>query len=101
MIFFSSVGSRFLNWKFANLLLYVIVLAVIAVFLIIDTKDNRRRLVGAGGAIVLILVGWIFSVHPGKVRWRHIFWGHSIQFAFALLVLRYIKHIGNTTYFTK
>jgi len=84
-----SVGNKFLSWKFANALIYFLILAGIAVFLIIDAWEKPKRLVGAGGALVLILIGWIFSVHPGKVRWRHIFWGHSIQFAFALIVLRW------------
>ena len=73
------------------MLLYTLVLAVIAVFLIIDTWENPKRLIGAGGFFALVLIGWIFSVHPGNVRWRHIFWGHCIQFIFALAVLRYLS----------
>ena len=48
--------------------LYILVIAAIAVFIFVDTWDDRRRLVGAGGALVFILIGWIFSVHPDKVR---------------------------------
>ena len=73
---------------FVQLCLYIVVIAGIAVFIIIDTWDDRGRLVGAGGALVLILIGWIFSVHPGKVRWRQVVWGHTIQFVFALIALR-------------
>ena len=48
--------------------LYILVITAIAVFIFVDTWDDRRRLVGAGGALVFILIGWIFSVHPDKVR---------------------------------
>jgi len=84
-----NIGSRLLSWKFSNLIIYILIFAAIAVFLIIDTAGDRQRLTGAGGALVLIGVNWLFSVHPGKVRWRHIFWGHSIQFCFALITLRW------------
>lgn len=88
----APIGSglhRLLKFKLANLIIYLIIMAAIATFLIIDTAGDRQRLVGAGGALVLIFIGWIFSVHPGHVRWRHIFWGHSIQFCFALITLRW------------
>ena len=54
-----------------TVLLYVLVLAAIVVFVLVDTWDDQRRLVGAGGALVFILIGWIFSVHPGKVRYHY------------------------------
>ena len=43
-------------------------IGAVAVFVLVDTWDDKRRLVGAGGALALILIGWIFSVYPGKVR---------------------------------
>ena len=90
--------------------MYLAAIAAIATFIIVDTRKDPRRLVGAGGALVLILIGWIFSVHPDKVRWdldigtadcsiqycindsrwRPIIWGHCIQFVFALIALRYL-----------
>ena len=36
-------------------------------------QDDRHRLVGAGGFLVLQTIGWLFSVHPGQVwptLWR-------------------------------
>ena len=90
-----------------QLCLYVVVIGAVVIFVLVDTWDDKRRLVGAGGALVLIAVGWIFSVHPGRVRlnpkhsfliishlqnihirWRQVVWGHTIQFIFALIALR-------------
>jgi len=82
-------ANKVLENRWISLLLYLIVFAAIAVFVVVDTWDNKRKLVGAGGALVLIVIGWIFSVHPTKVRWRHIVWGHSMQFVFALIALRW------------
>ena len=30
-------------------------------------QGDRQRLVGAAGFLVLQFIGWLFSVHPGKV----------------------------------
>ena len=65
-------------------------IAAVATFLIVDCYNDLARLRGAAGALILILIGWIFSVHPDKVRWRPIIWGHSIQFVFALIALRLV-----------
>jgi len=86
-------SSKLLERTWVTVSLYILVITAIAVFIFVDTWDDRRRLVGAGGALVFILIGWIFSVHPDKVRWRHIVWGHSIQFVFALIALRW--KLGN------
>jgi len=81
--------DKLMDFWFFNLSLYVLVVAAFATYLIIDTKGDRQRLVGAGGFLVLQFIGWIFSVHPGKVRWRHVFWGHSLQIGFAFIVLKW------------
>ena len=54
--------------RVVTFLLYILVIGAIAVFILVDTWEHKRKLVGAGGALVLILIGWIFSVHPTKVR---------------------------------
>ena len=102
------MANQVLEKTIVSASLYVLVVAVITTFLVYDTWDNPKRLVGAGGFLALILIGWIFSVYPGKVRsmeyktqnlhmffnlfarWRHIIWGHSIQFVFALIALRFV-----------
>eukprot|EP00092_Neocalanus_flemingeri_P002179 GFUD01002319.1.p1 GENE.GFUD01002319.1~~GFUD01002319.1.p1 ORF type:complete len:652 (-),score=150.80 GFUD01002319.1:85-2040(-) len=68
---------------------YLTVLVVIAVFIFIDTADDPRRLISAFGILVLILLGFIFSKHPGYVVWRHVAWGLGLQFVFGLLILRW------------
>ena len=60
--------NQFLERTFVSVGLYLVVIAAIVTFLVIDTWDNHERLVGAGGFLALILLGWIFSVYPGKVR---------------------------------
>ena len=60
--------NQFLEKSFVSVALYLVVIAAIVTFLVIDTWDNHERLVGAGGFLALILLGWIFSVYPGKVR---------------------------------
>ena len=87
-MFMIKLISKFINTRFTNGIIYLLVIAAVTVFLIIDTADDRTRLVGAGGFLVLQGLNWLLSVHPARVRWRHIFWGHSLQFIFALLVIR-------------
>jgi len=85
----NAVMDKLLDLWFFNLAIYVLVVAAFATYLIFDTKDDRQRLVGAAGFLVLQFIGWVFSVHPGKVRWRHVFWGHSLQIGFAFIVLKW------------
>lgn len=85
------------------------------VFLVIDTKKERRRLISVAGLFVFNLIGYLISRYPHRVncpfilvhmvkfhlivirkiilcfqiRWRHVFWGLGLQLIFALLVLRW------------
>jgi len=85
----TSLSNKLMDFWFFNISIYVLVVAAFATYLVIDTKDDRHRLVGAGGFLVLQTIGWLFSVHPGKVRWRHIFWGHSLQIGFAFMTIKW------------
>ena len=70
-------------------LLSITVLVSISIFLIIDTKHDRQRLVSAAGILAIILFGFIFSTNRKQIVWRHVVWGLSLQFIFGLLILRW------------
>ena len=70
-------------------LLYVIVIVAIVVFLAVDTTNDRRRLVSAGGVLGLVLIAFIFSKHRREINWRQVTWGLVLQFIFGLGILRW------------
>ena len=41
-------------------------------------------------------LGAIFSAHPSRIRWRHIFWGLALQYIFGLIILRW--DVGQQTF---
>ncbi|XP_064078029.1 sodium/nucleoside cotransporter 2-like [Macrobrachium nipponense] len=85
--------AKIVNQAFSHTTVVVVfTLAVfggLLAFLIIDAWDEMRRLQSLVGIVVLILVGFVFSAAPGKIRWRHIFWGLGIQFILGLLILKW------------
>ncbi|KAI9560233.1 hypothetical protein GHT06_014247 [Daphnia sinensis] len=68
---------------------YLILLAGLLTFLIIDTADERIRLQSFVGLLIFLLLGWIFSKYPSRVIWRHVVWGMTLQLIFGLIVLRW------------
>eukprot|EP00092_Neocalanus_flemingeri_P001746 GFUD01001864.1.p1 GENE.GFUD01001864.1~~GFUD01001864.1.p1 ORF type:complete len:670 (-),score=45.20 GFUD01001864.1:110-2119(-) len=65
------------------------VISAICIFLIIDTVDDRHRLISAGGIVVIITFGALFSKSRKDIIWRHVTWGLTLQFIFGLLILRW------------
>jgi len=57
-----------MNMRFFNVTAYLIVLAIYIIFVVIDSADDRRKLVSAFGLIIFILLGAIFSKHPGNIN---------------------------------
>ena len=47
---------------------YVVIFAGLLTFLIIDTANERARLRSFAGIFAFLLIGWIFSKHPSRVR---------------------------------
>lgn len=86
-------AAKIVNQAFSHTTVVVVFTLVVfgglLTFLIIDAWDEIRRLQSLIGIVVLILVGFVFSAAPGKVRWRHIFWGLAIQFILGLLILKW------------
>uniref|UniRef100_A0A9L0TS86 Sodium/nucleoside cotransporter n=1 Tax=Equus caballus TaxID=9796 RepID=A0A9L0TS86_HORSE len=58
-------------------------------WLIFDTaKLGQRQLVSFGGLLVYVILLFLFSKHPTKVRWRPVLGGIGLQFLLGLLILR-------------
>ncbi|XP_072760726.1 solute carrier family 28 member 3 isoform X2 [Anoplolepis gracilipes] len=70
-------------------ILYSIILAVIVIFLILDTAESRYRLIGILSIIIILGLGWLFSKHPKQVNWRPVIWGLILQFTLGLITLRW------------
>ena len=68
---------------------YVIAIVAIVIFFAVDTTNDRRRLVSAGGIPGLVLIAFIFSKHRKEINWRQVTWGLVLQFIFGLGVLRW------------
>ena len=47
------------------------------------------RLVSAGGIVVIVTFGFVFSKARRRIAWRHVIWGLSLQFIFGLIILRW------------
>ena len=62
---------------------------------------HPRRLISAGGIVVLVLIGVLISRHPMQINWRQVVWGLDLQLLFAVLILRWelgkavVKCIGD------
>lgn len=78
-----------LDHPYTNTVLSFAFLLALAVFILVDTADDPSRLVSAAGILVLVLLGLVFSKHPGYVVWRPVLWGLGLQFILGLLILRW------------
>ncbi|CAG5053190.1 unnamed protein product [Parnassius apollo] len=72
------------RWSFS-----LAILAAIVVFLYFDTKDSPERMISLLGLIVLLLLGFVFSASPGRIKWRTVNTGLLLQFIFGLLFIRW------------
>ncbi|XP_076349352.1 solute carrier family 28 member 3-like isoform X3 [Tachypleus tridentatus] len=46
---------------------WIVLYLGIGIFLIVDTSANRERLISAGGLVVLVALGYVFSAHRTKI----------------------------------
>ncbi|CAH2056454.1 unnamed protein product, partial [Iphiclides podalirius] len=78
-------------WKFTwfRWCFSLAVLVAIAVFLYVDTRDSPERLISLLGLIVLLLLGFVFSASPGRIKWRTVIMGLLLQFVFGLIFIRW------------
>lgn len=86
---FEKTCQRLWRMRFFPLIFILVILTSVAVFLYFDTEDNRERLVSLLGVVIIMLLGFIFSAHPGRINWRTVFVGLALQFIFGLIFIRW------------
>ncbi|KAL3831773.1 hypothetical protein ACJMK2_023480 [Sinanodonta woodiana] len=64
--------------------LFMVIYIIVAIAI-----KSPRNLISAAGIVFYILVFYIFSKYPARVNWRPVFWGLTMQFIFALIILRW------------
>ncbi|XP_041041206.1 solute carrier family 28 member 3-like [Carcharodon carcharias] len=78
--------------RYSNLfkiVLYVALIVFVILWLALDTaKQDSNQLISFVGLLLFIILLFIFSKYPEKVRWRTVFWGIGLQFIFGLIILR-------------
>nr|XP_044612818.1 solute carrier family 28 member 3-like [Equus asinus]XP_044612819.1 solute carrier family 28 member 3-like [Equus asinus] len=86
-----SPGREFLDdhWSWLKWVIWSSLILGVVFWLIFDTaKLGQRQLVSFGGLIMFIILMFLFSKNPTKVRWRPVFWGIGLQFLLGLIILR-------------
>lgn len=86
IVFFMCI---FLFCRLVRIAVYAVLIVAVVIFFIVDTSDDRQRLMSILGVFCLLLFGFIFSAAPRAVRWRHVIWGMSLQLIMGLLILRW------------
>ena len=84
-----TLDSVYSSRPWIGKIMYIVVILGIMMFLAFDTKNDRRRLVSAGGILGLVLIAFIFSKHRKQINWRQVTWGLVLQFVFGLGILRW------------
>jgi len=58
------------------------------------------RFVSLAGLVVLLFIGWLMSYHRDRIPWRTVIWGLSLQFLFAVIILRqdWFSFLGMTVF---
>ena len=83
--------QKLTKWRYSRLIFAFGFILILKIFIIHDTSvtGEYRRLVSYLGIWVIVLLGFLFSAHPGHVVWRHVLWGLGLQFLMGLLILRW------------
>uniref|UniRef100_A0A8D3BWX6 Solute carrier family 28 member 1 n=1 Tax=Scophthalmus maximus TaxID=52904 RepID=A0A8D3BWX6_SCOMX len=76
------------NLKWIKWIFILAVVALLVVWLVIDTSKRPEQLISFGGVCIFILLVFIFSAHRTAVSWRTVFWGLGMQFCIGLFIIR-------------
>nr|XP_044612622.1 LOW QUALITY PROTEIN: solute carrier family 28 member 3-like [Equus asinus] len=77
------------HWFWLKWVIWSSLILGVVFWLIFDTaKLGQQQLVSFGGLIMFVILMFLFSKHPTKVRWRPVFGGIGLQFLLGLIILR-------------
>ncbi|XP_042268362.1 sodium/nucleoside cotransporter 1 [Thunnus maccoyii] len=76
------------NLKWIKWVFIIAVVALLVLWLVLDTSQRPEQLISFGGVCMFIVVLFIFSAHRTEVSWRPVFWGLGMQFCIGLFVIR-------------
>ncbi|XP_040894155.1 sodium/nucleoside cotransporter 1 isoform X2 [Toxotes jaculatrix] len=76
------------NLKWIKWVFIVVVVALLVVWLVLDTSQRPEQLISFGGVCMFIVLMFLFSAHRTAVSWRPVFWGLGLQFCIGLFVIR-------------
>lgn len=69
--------------------LMLAVFIALAAYIIYDVLlDYPQNAISVAGLALYIIIFYVFSKNPAKVKWRPVFWGFALQYIFALVILR-------------
>ncbi|KAJ8313632.1 hypothetical protein KUTeg_008193 [Tegillarca granosa] len=84
------VGSKTGSDGCSKAALIIGVTIFIVVYVIVDVAiDYPQNLIAVVGQALYIILFYIFSTNPAKVRWHPVFWGFALQYVFAIIILRW------------
>ncbi|XP_045457573.1 solute carrier family 28 member 3 [Melitaea cinxia] len=84
-----KTSSRLWRTTVFRWLLCLTIIVGIAFFLYWDTRDSPERLIPLLGLGLLLLMGFVFSKHPGRINWQSVMIGLLLQFLFGVIFIRW------------
>ncbi|KHN87847.1 Solute carrier family 28 member 3 [Toxocara canis] len=67
----------------------LVILIAFFTWIIIDSANSRIRLRSIAGMAMYLLLGFIFSANPGRIKWRPVICAVLLQFTVGIIVLRW------------
>jgi len=75
---------RIIRW-----VLYVVsTVGMVTLIIVLVALDKPKNLWSLAGLAALIIICFVTSYNPGMVDWHPVFWGFSVQFYFAVIILK-------------
>nr|KAG5693766.1 hypothetical protein BaRGS_032450 [Batillaria attramentaria] len=69
--------------------LYVMsTIAMVTLLIVLVALETPENLISLAGLAGFIIIAYITSINPARVNWHPVFWGFSLQFYFAVIILK-------------